>query len=84
MNDFIEAYKENGKWGQLFIKSKSYKYSKLFKKGKNDYLLIDAWDSKKSYEEFKKQYSKEYNLMSNKCSMFYETEEKIGEYEEID
>ncbi|OGV20393.1 MAG: hypothetical protein A3J84_06835 [Ignavibacteria bacterium RIFOXYA2_FULL_37_17] len=84
MDDFVETYKENGKWAKLFLKSKSYKYSKLFKKGKDEYLLIDAWDNKKSYDKFREQYFEEYNLLSNKCSMFYETEEKIGEYEEVD
>lgn len=82
-SDYIDTYKENGKWSRLFKKSKSYKYSKLFHKDENEYLLIDAWDNEKTYSDFKKKYFEQYRSLSDEAASLYEIEEKIGEYDEI-
>ena len=83
-NEYIDTYKENGKWSRLFKRSESYKYSKLFQKDNAEYLLIDAWESEETYNNFKKKYSEEYQLLCNDTDSLYESEEKIGEYIEVE
>jgi len=47
----------------------------------NTYLLIDTWNSKQAYEDFKKLKQDAYNELSSKFEYLYDTEEKIGSYD---
>ncbi len=82
---FEQEYGSNGTWSRLFKKSPHYKGSFLHKSDEetNAYLLIDVWDSKSSYEDFKKEHAAIYQELGLKFEEFHEKEEKIGSYNSL-
>ena len=84
-DQFEEAYKRNGTWFHFYEKSEDYLGQELIKKSdKNDYLVIDSWISKESYEDFLTKNKSEYDQLNSQCAPLYSTEEFLGFYETVD
>lgn len=83
---FEQEYGSKGTWCRLFNKSKDYTGSFLHKnmEENNTYVLIDTWTNKESYDGFKDIHSEIYNELSRKFEIIYESEEKIGEFNQVE
>ena len=82
---FEELYGQNGKWVKLFKKAKGYIGTDLTKEvsQENWYLTIDKWQSKGAYENFLKDFKKEYDALDTRGEKLTISEVKIGWCEEI-
>ncbi|HCX23310.1 MAG: hypothetical protein CMB80_24880 [Flammeovirgaceae bacterium] len=84
-DQFEEAYRRNGTWFHFYEKSDDYLGQELIKKvDKNDYLVIDSWVCKDSYESFLSINKAEYDQLNEQCKSLYSKEEFLGFYETVD
>ena len=79
---FETHYRAGGTWAQLFRKSSAYRGTELFRDTANNvsWITIDSWDTRESYEAFKRDYRAEYEALDQKCEQLTQSEEKVGEF----
>ena len=77
---FEFEYGSQGTWSRFFEGSQEYKGSRLHKSIEypREYLLIDHWENKESYDNFIKANSDVYRQISAEFEYLYESEEKMG------
>ncbi|HEX5171586.1 MAG TPA: antibiotic biosynthesis monooxygenase [Cyclobacteriaceae bacterium] len=80
---FEAEYGHGGAWVSLFRGSKGYVGSKLYAGTDNHYLLIDAWDTRKSYENFLEAKQVQYQHLSDQFKYLYAEEIRIGDFHEL-
>lgn len=82
---FEKAYRRNGTWFHFYEKSEDYLGQELIKKvDKNDYMVVDSWVSKESYESFLASNKSEFDRLITECKSLYSKEEFLGFYETVD
>ena len=83
-SDFEEEYSRNGSWFKFYEPCADYMGHELIKNElSSDYILIDKWMTKESYEHFVKNNLLEYDAINRKSSELYEEEVKVGGYNTI-
>jgi quinol monooxygenase YgiN len=79
---FIEYYHADGKWASFFQDAAEYIGSDFFQieEDKNQFMTIDKWISKESYEQFLENYQQPYLELDKHCDKFTLQEELLGKY----
>jgi len=81
---FELEYSRAGAWFRFYEPCGDYLGHELIKNTKSgNYLLIDKWLDKASYEEFVKSNLMEYDALNRKSRDLYDTEELLGTYETL-
>ena len=67
-DEFERAYSPSGEWAQLFRLSDGYLGTELFRRSENsrEYLTLDRWASRATYEAFRARWSGEYRLLDHR------------------
>lgn len=81
--EFEAEYGQGGTWISFFRGSNGYVGSKLYSGRDNCYLLIDAWDSRESYQSFIEAKKPDYQRLSDHFSYLYEEEVCVGDFHEL-
>ena len=79
---FVEAYSPTGVWARLFRKSPEFLGVELVQSVKHPsrYFTLDAWTSRKAFEEFRIEYSESYETLDVKLAGLTEWERRIGAF----
>jgi heme-degrading monooxygenase HmoA len=79
---FERAYGPEGDWAKFFRKAKAYFGTELIQdtQQRDRYLTIDYWESRKHYEDFKKQNRSMYQLIDVRCEALTSAEFEIGQF----
>lgn len=79
---FEKAYSPSGVWGAFFRTGKGYIRTELIRDREHPlrYLTLDVWDSRESYERFKKENRAEYQAIDKKCELLTASEKRVGEF----
>lgn len=85
ITEFEEVYGSQGTWAKLFMKSKNYHGTTLIKDNANTnrYLTIDCWSAVSAFDQFVKQFSKEYDELDYLCEQMTLSEKKVGVFEKL-
>ncbi len=83
---FEAAYGATGTWATFFRSDKSYRGSQLLNNTKKttEYLLIDQWSNRLSYQTFIDRQQELYQKMSKDFEGLYEAEERVGEFHTVE
>lgn len=78
--DFLACYGVQGKWFQLFARSRSYRATQLWRDAADEltFVTIDSWTSEAGFSKFQTQFAAEYQELDRYCEGLTEAEEKIG------
>jgi heme-degrading monooxygenase HmoA len=81
--EFGKTYGLRGNWVKLFRRAKGYVGSELLTDVGREgwYITIDTWESKKSYEAFRKTSRKEFDLLDKACESMTQEERYLGSFE---
>lgn len=81
--EFEQAYGPDGDWAKLFRGGKGYIRTELIRDWQKAgrYLTLDFWESRPSYEQFKKKNRASYRALDKKCVSLTEDEIEIGHFE---
>ena len=79
---FLEAYASDGVWARLFRKSPEFLGVELVQSVKHPlrFFTLDAWTSRKAFEEFRMEYSESYETLDVKLTGLTEWERRIGAF----
>ena len=80
---FEGHYASTGTWAMFFQKSRAYRGTLLLRDPSvaNRYVTIDVWDSRESYEAFRKEHAAKYEEIDRLCAEFTVSEREIGMFE---
>jgi len=82
--EFEKAYGPDGVWGRLFSRAEGYVGTELLRVDKSlRYFTIDEWESRETYERFRKNYVVEYGEIDAQCELLTESETKVGEFDSL-
>ncbi len=76
--EFELQYGQTGCWVRLFEQAAAYCGTVLLRGEDGQYLTIDTWDSRESFEEFKTEHRQEYEKLDRRCATLTEGERLIG------
>ena len=79
---FERTYGPNGGWATFFRKGKGYLGTELVRDDQDAgrFFTLDSWQSRKHYENFKKQNRKTYQSIDEKCEALTTSESEIGQF----
>jgi quinol monooxygenase YgiN len=79
--DFIRAYGAEGIWVDLFRKAEGYLSTELVQDHADSavFVTIDRWESRASYDAFRKRFADEYLSIDTRCAAYTEDEERLAE-----
>lgn len=79
---FERAYGRDGGWARFFETGKGYLGTDLIRDAResNRYLTLDYWKSRASYERFRKQNRKMYEIIDARCEALTTQEVEIGKF----
>ena len=85
LTEFEKTYGPEGDWVQLFKKAKGYIATDLHRdvSNANRFVTVDSWNTKEDRDNFRKEYSKEFELLDEYCERFTEQEKPIGDFDSI-
>lgn len=85
LSKFEKIYGPEGDWVQLFKKAKGYIATDLHQdiSNANRFITIDSWNTKEDRDDFRKKYSKEFELLDKHCDGFTVREKLIGDFDSI-
>lgn len=81
--EFEFEYGAAGCWVRLLEQSEGYCGTVLLRGDHGEYLTIDTWDSRPSYEEFKAVHGRAYQSIDQRCQKLTESERFIGVFEAL-
>ncbi len=83
--NFEKIYWPDGDWAQLFRKAKGYIATDLHQDISNTsrFITVDLWNTKEDRDNFRKKYSKEFELLDEHCESFTEQEKLIGDFDTV-
>jgi heme-degrading monooxygenase HmoA len=81
--EFEKHYGPEGTWVELFRKDRAFKGTSLLRDRENAcrYLTIDCWTDLASYEAFRVQYAKEYQVIDAHMERLTSAEKRIGVFD---
>jgi len=79
---FVEHYKADGTWAALFRQSPEYISTELLLHDSDPavFITIDRWQSKAAYEFFMKHNEATYKALDERCEVFTEAENQVGQF----
>jgi len=82
---FEALYGPEGDWVRLFRQRRGYLRTELVRDAADSrrYLTLDFWESRESYEDFRRQSVSEYKKIDAKGENLTESEREIGRFEEV-
>jgi heme-degrading monooxygenase HmoA len=80
---FERAYGPDGEWVALFRRAPGYLGSDLLRDlaRRDRFLTIDRWASRRDWEEFRRQFAGEYEVLDAKCAGWTISETEIGRFD---
>ena len=83
--EFEEAYGGSGAWVRFFRQDPAYRGTILARDPEDPdrYLTVDAWDSRRTYEEFARRHAEEYRAIDARCEAFTREEKRLGLFEAV-
>jgi enamine deaminase RidA (YjgF/YER057c/UK114 family) len=83
--EFERIYGPNGDWAVLFHKAVGYGGTELHKSREipRSYLVIDRWQSRDAFKQFKDRFNNEYRTLDVRCEELTEKEEHVGDFTTI-
>lgn len=81
--EFEAAYGPKGEWVQLFRRAPGYLFTELLRDQatRRRYVTIDRWNSRAAYDEFRDNYSIEFEELDARCAALTVSETAIGNFE---
>lgn len=82
---FEAAYGSQGIWAQLFRRDPAYRETLLLRDAAISwqYLTVDVWEDKESYQKFQEHFADEYKKIDAQCEALTESERRIGIFERL-
>jgi heme-degrading monooxygenase HmoA len=82
---FEEAYGPEGRWVQLFRKSRGYVRTEMNRDAKEPrrYITLDFWVSREAYRKFREVCRTEYAAIDGDCEQLTESETEVGRFERV-
>jgi hypothetical protein len=82
IDEFESAYGPDGLWTRLFKKAPDYIRTELLEDSveMNRYITIDYWVDRSAYEQFKQDFSAEFESLDKACQSYTESERHIGDF----
>jgi heme-degrading monooxygenase HmoA len=86
--EFELAYGPSGKWAKLFGRERGYLGTELLRRSESsretrEYLSLDRWDSRATYEAFRARWSYEYRQLDHLLEELTEEEALVGTFETL-
>ena len=80
--DFINAYKADGRWAKLFAQAKGFQGTQLIqdKADQNRFITIDQWDTQSAYDTFQKEFGQAYQQLDQELEGLNNQETLIGNF----
>lgn len=79
---FERHYGPAGTWAKFFASDADYIRTDLLKDGEV-YITLDWWRSRDGYERFRTEQAADYGAIDTECEAFTTSEQKIGEFEQV-
>ena len=86
-SEFERAYGPSGEWALLFRRGDGYLGTELLLRSEDstedsrEYITLDRWVSRASYEAFRAQFSSEYQRLDRRFEELTEEEAPLGAFE---
>jgi heme-degrading monooxygenase HmoA len=82
-SDSLDAYSPAGEWARLFRRANGHLGTELLRRSDNqgEYLTLDRWTSRPSYEAFRSRWSDEYGRLDRRLEGLTEEEAPLGYFE---
>ena len=83
---FEHAYGTRGPWAKFYSACEGFRRTRLFrhKAEPGVYVVVDVWESKADWDEFRSTHSETYARMDRELRMLYLEEHLLGYYEGVD
>src|SRR5688572_17537070 len=65
---FEYTYGPDGEWARLFALSEEYRGTRLHHLGGGDYLVIDRWATRESWQRFSQDFGVQYEALDGACA----------------
>jgi heme-degrading monooxygenase HmoA len=84
-DEFELAYGPFGKWARLFRREQGYLGTELLRRSdaSGEYLTLDRWASRATYEAFRARWSSEYRRLDRLLEELTEEETLLGAFETL-
>ena len=82
--EFEQVYGPEGDWAKLFVRAPGYLGTELLRSADGDYVTLDRWQDRRSWDEFKSAFGDEYAALDAACEVLTVQEESLGMFEGID
>ncbi len=82
---FESVYGPNGDWAQLFRRDAAYQRTLLLRDPSRacTYVTCDFWETRESYNSFRRTHSKDYIALDKSCEDLTIAEREIGKFEQL-
>lgn len=82
LEEFKRIYGLAGNWVQLFRRADGYIATNLHQdiSDPKRFITVDFWNTKEDRNNFRKQFSKEFELLDQHCESFTEREKLMGDF----
>ncbi len=86
LQDFLHAYRPNGRWARLFREAPGYLRTELHRDREDPlrFITIDYWDSAESWALFRSRRATEFESLDTQCEQFTTQECELGRFDPID
>jgi heme-degrading monooxygenase HmoA len=80
---FEQAYGPGGEWVELFRRAPGYLRTELLRdlSRPDRYLTIDAWESRRHWQEFRDRFAAEFEALDARCGGWTVSETELGRFE---
>src|SRR5262249_26452543 len=80
--EFENFYGPDGKWVQLFGRSKAFLRTDFFRDRDkpNHYVTVDYSSSKAGFDDFLREFRQEYETLDRRCDALRDSEREIGDF----
>ena len=84
--EFEKHYGPEGTWVELFRKDSAFHSTSLLRDREKParYITIDRWDDLPSYEAFRVQFAKEYQLVDRQMERLTLSEKRLGVFDSVE
>lgn len=83
---FARAYREDGRWAELFRRAEGYIGTQLFRPDRDGgwWLTLDRWESASAFAAFSRDFAAEYRALDAELEGIAGEEHFVGAFEEPD
>jgi heme-degrading monooxygenase HmoA len=79
---FLQAYKREGEWAQLFSQAEGYRGTELLSSVEDEgrFVTLDRWDSAEDFARFQERFGPQYRDLDAQFEDLTESETKLGRF----